>query len=153
MTRAALILAYFSIIIMFQPRYALDEVDCSEFNTNTTCLMQGCNCAFLICDTDSFCVPANATHSTPVNVDKCQSYEFCYECSQNSAAGVVRCSSGYSSDTVALWKIAVIVLSAVFFVFMVICLVLYMKMRQKKKLQVPKEVTMEVTTEYKEMQE
>jgi hypothetical protein len=65
----------------------------------------------------------------------------------------VRCSSGYSSDTVALWKIAVIVLSAVFFVFMVICLVLYMKMRQKKKLQVPKEVTMEVTTEYKEMQE
>lgn len=65
----------------------------------------------------------------------------------------MRCSSGYSSDTVALWKIAVIVLSAVFFVFMVICLVLYMKMRQKKKLQVPKEVTMEVTTEYKEMQE
>jgi len=54
MARAANILAYFSIIILFQSGWALAAVDCSEFTTNTTCLFHGgCNCAFLVCDADS----------------------------------------------------------------------------------------------------
>ena len=102
----------------------------------------------------SLCVPANSNHSSPVNVDKCQSYEFCYDCSPGNAPGTARCSAGYSHNTVAQWKIAVIVLGAVFAVFMAICLVLYIKLRNKKKFRAastpkPKEVTME----YNEMKD
>ncbi len=99
----------------------------------------------------SACVAADATHNTPVNVDKCQSYQFCYECSHNNNdPSTARCSAGYSSTTVAQWKIAVIVVSAAFFVFMVVSLVLYLKMRPKKKLRKQnKEAT---TQEHNEVQ-
>eukprot|EP00029_Vermamoeba_vermiformis_P011029 TRINITY_DN595_c0_g1_i1.p1 TRINITY_DN595_c0_g1~~TRINITY_DN595_c0_g1_i1.p1 ORF type:complete len:141 (+),score=9.51 TRINITY_DN595_c0_g1_i1:110-532(+) len=129
----ALSIVILSCLFVWMPSYAAADDLCSQYDTNSTCLGAGCNCAFLICDGKSSCVPANTTSGAPLqDLDSCTSYSFCWNCVKTSpiVIGTQYCAS---HENAPKGLIAGIIIGIALVVGGVIALIVFCCIRKRRQ--------------------